>query len=228
MRHSLAHPWTYADLDSYQREVQNKILNDPHFSGELIFSEVAPVITVGKRSKFHHPLALPVDRGGLETWHGPGQCVIFPVIRMVDYFGSERALKRAITALLEISLKAIQVYRPEAKIEFGDRLGIWTERGKIASIGLAIKQGVLLHGVAINLYPTAESFKGINPCGIENAKPDFCVESENLEIFNSLSKSWEKLFEARLPLLRSLPERASESLVSYHAQHPLTLSSTSI
>ena len=45
-----------------------------------------------------------------------------------------------------------------ARIEFGDRLGIWTENGKLASIGISIKEGKLYHGVAINLYPTAESF----------------------------------------------------------------------
>ncbi|MCM0605872.1 MAG: hypothetical protein KA715_07245 [Xanthomonadaceae bacterium] len=211
----MIHRWSYSDLDTYQRQVQARLLSDDTYLGEVIYSEVDSVITVGKRSKLQSTNTLAVDRGGLETWHGPGQLVIFPVVRMIDYFGSERALKRAITSLLKITFEAIQNFKPEAKIEFGDRLGIWTDEGKIASIGIAIKQGVLLHGVAINLYPTSQSFAGINPCGIENAKPDFCLESKNDEIFSSVKAYWEKSFVAQLPLLRSPLEQASVSLVSY-------------
>lgn len=227
-RHSIQIPWTYADLDAYQRRIQQKILNDETYHGEVIFSEVQSVVTAGRRSSLiGEPGTFTVDRGGLETWHGPGQCVIFPVVRMKEVFGGERALKRAILSLLEVSLEAVSTFRPHARIELGDRLGIWTERGKLVSIGVAIKQGVLLHGVAINLHPSADSFSGINPCGIPGAQADFCVGDENPEIFNFLREYWVRAFQAQLGLLGSRLEQASESLVLRNDLRPRVLSSTS-
>ena len=156
-------------LDQYQRTVVN----------EIIFSELAPVITLGKRTRsenFQNLETIELDRGGLETWHGPGQMVVFPVLDMLTFFGSKLALKKAINLLLDTTLTAVKPFRPDAHIEFGDRLGIWTKTGKLVSIGISIRDGKLYHGVAINLYRTSESFRGINPCGIKDALPAFCFD----------------------------------------------------
>ena len=103
------------------------------------------------------------DRGGLATYHGPGQLVAYPVIRLRGRGGPHwyvRALEQVIIAsLAEFGLAAATV----------DGLtGVWTGDGqrKIAAIGVKIAGGVAYHGFAINVDPDLRMFDGIIPCGI--------------------------------------------------------------
>ena len=103
------------------------------------------------------------DRGGLATYHGPGQLVAYPVIRLRGRGGPHwyvRALERVIIgSLAEFGLAAATV----------DGLtGVWTGDGqrKIAAIGVKIAGGVAYHGFAINVDPDLRMFDGIIPCGI--------------------------------------------------------------
>lgn len=103
------------------------------------------------------------DRGGLITYHGPGQLVAYPIIRLRGRGGPHwyvRALERVIIAVLaDFGLDA-------GTIE--GRTGVWTEDGqrKIAAIGVKIAGGVAYHGFAINVDPDLTMFDGIVPCGI--------------------------------------------------------------
>ncbi len=103
------------------------------------------------------------DRGGLITYHGPGQLVAYPIIRLRGRGGPHwyvRALEQVIISVLaEFGLGATTV---------DGRTGVWTADGqrKIAAIGVKIAGGVAYHGFAINVDPDLTMFDGIIPCGI--------------------------------------------------------------
>ena len=103
------------------------------------------------------------DRGGLITYHGPGQLIAYPIIRLRGRGGPHwyvRTLEQVIISVLaEFSLTATTV---------DGRTGVWTANGqrKIAAIGVKIAGGVTYHGFAINVDPDLTMFEGIIPCGI--------------------------------------------------------------
>ena len=103
------------------------------------------------------------DRGGLVTYHGPGQLVAYPIIRLRGRGGPHwyiRTLEQAIIgALSEFGLPAATV---------AGLTGVWTADGrrKIAAIGVKIAGGVAYHGFAINIDPDLTRYDGIIPCGI--------------------------------------------------------------
>lgn len=140
----------------------------------LILLEHPPVFTAGRRTA---PDEMPtdgskvieVDRGGKITFHGPGQIVGYPIIKLKkpnDVVGFVRVVELAL----------IEVCR-----EFGiaaerycERSGVWVrdEHGdrKIAAIGIRVARGVTMHGFALNIDPDLSYFDRIVPCGISDAK----------------------------------------------------------
>ncbi len=105
------------------------------------------------------------DRGGLITYHGPGQLVAYPIIRLRGRGGPHwyvRTLERVIIkSLADFGLTAVTV---------GGLTGVWTSDGqrKIAAIGVKVAGGVAYHGFAINVHPDLKLFEGIVPCGISD------------------------------------------------------------
>ena len=177
-RHKPQTPWTYRELDAYQKNLIPRILaGEP---GELLLSEVAPVITVGRRTPASDLLLTPgdlqsqgvdlypTDRGGLATYHGPGQWVLFPVDRLEALVGDTRGVRKTVDVLLESALETMRPYLPEAQISMSEgRVGVWNRDKKIASVGIHIQDGVLQHGLSLNVFKTRTSFMGIRPCGHE-------------------------------------------------------------
>jgi lipoate-protein ligase B len=176
------HPWSYSLLDDRQRAIASQLANDPLSSGGLLLSEVEPVITLGRRTP-PEDLNLPrnhleqlgvsvlrVDRGGLATYHGPGQWVLFPVDRLERLTGDRRGVRKAVYGLLEVARRVVCRLAPLELVEVreGAELGVWTQSGKkLAAVGVHVSQGVLLHGLAINFRRTATSFVGLRPCGLD-------------------------------------------------------------
>lgn len=195
-RTTATHPFTFIDLQNLQNQM---IASDTR---ALLFAEVEPVITLGQkqvawnqslvtRAELTVPV-VPGERGGNETWHGPGQWVCFVVAPLEEWVGDKTAVKKAVCKTLTKILPVIQEFVPEAKVEEGDRLGIWSPLGKIASIGIKIQNGWMKSGFSVNVFPTSESFRSINPCGLD-ARPDFLL-SKNFQ-----KSDWNKVFE-ELPL----------------------------
>jgi lipoate-protein ligase B len=140
----------------------------------LILTSHPPVITLGRRGE-PSDLLLPMDRitsqgvsververGGLVTAHGPGQLMVYPVMHLpslgLGVAPMVRALERAgIAACAGLGVKAKRR---------DDHPGLWVGEKKIASIGLAVKRGVTLHGMALYNRPEPELFGLINPCGL--------------------------------------------------------------
>jgi lipoyl(octanoyl) transferase len=138
--------------------------------------EHQPVFTAGKRTEpadrpFGDPGApvIDVDRGGKITWHGPGQLVGYPIIKLaqpIDVIAYVRALEQALIAICaEFGVHATQVE---------GRSGAWVTGGgrpdrKVAAIGARVSRGVTMHGFALNCDCDLSWFDKIVPCGIRDA-----------------------------------------------------------
>ncbi len=171
-----------------QKEIQEKVINniDPN---TLLLLQHSSVYTAGRRTEItDRPLdntpVIDVDRGGKITWHGLGQIVGYPIIKLknsTDVVGFVRELE---TALIEICDEfAIKAER------YCERSGVWIrdEKGdrKIAAIGLRVAKGVTMHGFALNVNPDLSAYAKIIPCGIADAK----VTSLSAEIGRDITTS---------------------------------------
>lgn len=139
----------------------------------LLLLEHPSVYTAGKRTLPHErPFdgtpVIDVDRGGKITWHGPGQLVGYPIVRLAkptELVGFVRELESALIQVCAEFGVATQ--------RIAGRSGVWVvdERGerKIAAIGIRVAQGVTMHGFALNVNPDLAAFNRIIPCGISDA-----------------------------------------------------------
>jgi lipoyl(octanoyl) transferase len=103
------------------------------------------------------------DRGGRITYHGPGQLVGYPIVRINDVVDYVRTLERALSAAL--AEEGVQARgRPE---DGPDYTGVWVGDRKIASIGVHVARGVTTHGFAVNVENDLQPFQWIVPCGLD-------------------------------------------------------------
>jgi lipoyl(octanoyl) transferase len=140
----------------------------------LLLLEHPPVYTVGRRAD---PAELPLarsfyraqeidivdaDRGGRITYHGPGQLVGYPIMRVSDIGLHLRTIESAIVDAL--AGEGVQAHaRPH---DGPDYTGVWVGPRKIASIGVHVQRGVSSHGFAVNVVNDLEPFSWIVPCGL--------------------------------------------------------------
>ena len=144
----------------------------------LLTLEHPPVYTRGRRSV---PGELPfgddwyakrgidvVDtgRGGKVTYHGPGQLVGYPIVRVDDVVEYVHTLENALVAALACEGVAARS-RPHEGHRF---TGVWVDDRKIASIGVHISRGVTIHGFAVNVENDLQPFSWIVPCGLEGVQ----------------------------------------------------------
>ncbi len=147
----------------------------------LLLLEHHPVYTRGRRSATGElPLGtawyaargieiVDTNRGGKITYHGPGQLVGYPIVRVDDVVSYVRTLELSIVgALAEESVTARA--RPQDGPAF---TGVWVEDRKIASIGVHVAQGVTTHGFAVNVCGDLQPFSWVVPCGL----PDVVMTS---------------------------------------------------
>lgn len=142
----------------------------------VLLLEHASVYTAGRRTEplerpFDGTPVIDVDRGGKITWHGPGQLVGYPIVRLpapLDVVAHVRRIERMlIEVCTEFGVAATQV---------AGRSGVWVpadDRGpdrKVAAIGIRVTQGVTMHGFALNCDCDLGWFDRIVPCGIRDAE----------------------------------------------------------
>jgi lipoyl(octanoyl) transferase len=157
-----------------------RLLHERRVGGEIpdtcLLLEHEPVYTAGKRtSPLDRPLTDPgipvidVDRGGKITWHGPGQLVGYPILKLaepLDVIAYVRALEEALMrSCAEVGVATTRVE---------GRSGVWiTEAGqqdrKVAAIGIRVSRGVTMHGFELNCDCDLDWFGKIVPCGIRDA-----------------------------------------------------------
>lgn len=162
----------YLDGWDLQRRVHAEVVAGTR-PDTLLLLEHEAVYTAGKRTE---PQERPhdgtpvvdVDRGGKITWHGPGQLVGYPIVRLpepMDVVAHVRRLERLLIDVLRPL--GVDGYQVEG------RSGVWVRRplseDKVAAIGVRVQQGVTMHGFAINCDNTLSGFRGIIPCGITDA-----------------------------------------------------------
>ena len=147
----------------------------------LLLLEHTPVITLGRRvADAQKNLLTPADvlagmgvevvesdRGGDITYHGPGQLVAYPIVRLIDHRLSVGAYVRRLEDVVIETLGefGIEGFKDESAI------GVWVkvagrQAAKVCALGVRIKRGVTLHGIALNLTTDLGQFGLINPCGL--------------------------------------------------------------
>ena len=139
----------------------------------LLLLEHPSVFTAGRRTEESEKPTdgtpvIEVDRGGRITWHGPGQLVGYPIVKLInptELVGFVREI--------EAGLMSVCADLGLATERIDGRSGVWVRDTngdrKIAAIGVRVAQGVTMHGFAINVNPDLSSFKSIIPCGIADA-----------------------------------------------------------
>ncbi len=141
----------------------------------VLLVEHPPVFTVGRGGDSGNLLAerdfegspvelVRINRGGDVTFHGPGQLVAYPLL---DLRRRGRDVHQYLRDLEEVLIRLARVYGVEA-FRREKLTGVWTEQGKLASIGVGVRHWVTMHGLALNVGTDLRYFSLINPCGIEN------------------------------------------------------------
>lgn len=165
-------PVPYTEGWELQRHVHAEVVAGVR-PDTLILLEHEAVYTAGKRTEAHErpqdgTPVIDVDRGGKITWHGPGQLVGYPIVRLIepiDVVAHVRRLERLLIGVLRPL--GVDGYQVEG------RSGVWVRRplseDKVAAIGVRVQQGVTMHGFAINCDNSLAGFRGIIPCGITDA-----------------------------------------------------------
>lgn len=145
----------------------------------VLILEHLPVYTLGRSTQpsdwggDRSPLQIEgadiqhVNRGGSVTYHGPGQVIVYPILRLTDY---ARGVKPYVQQLEEVIVRCLRAYGIEG--ERRDKTpGVWVRtphEAKIASIGIRVERGVTMHGIALNVEMDLSPFSCITPCGLTN------------------------------------------------------------
>ena len=163
----------YEQAWQLQRELHIDVANGIR-ENTLVLLEHPSVYTAGRRTEeFERPQdgsnVIEVDRGGRITWHGPGQLVGYPIIKLLEpteVVGFVREIEGAlINVCAELGVNAVRIE---------GRSGVWIvdSQGdrKIAAIGVRVAKGVTMHGFAININPDLKAYDQIVACGLRDAQ----------------------------------------------------------
>ena len=161
-------PLSYAEVDGVQREIHAAVARGEK-PDTLVVWQAKDVYTAGRRTR---PEDVPdpsvpvveVDRGGSVTYHGPGQVIVYPIVRVrlpKDVVAFVRAVETAvIEALSAFDIRGEQI---------AGRSGVWVGGEKICAVGLKFASDTTMHGLALNVATDVSKFFRVNPCGITDA-----------------------------------------------------------
>lgn len=165
-------PISYQEGLDYQYKIHTEVASGLREDTVLLL-EHSPVYTAGKRSEDHElpndgTEVIQTNRGGKITWHGPGQLIGYPIMRLpqpIDVVGYVRWLENLLIGVLsqfEIDSKTVE-----------GRSGVWIEGPsgdeKIAAIGIRVSEKITMHGFALNVNNSLEPYEKFIPCGIDDA-----------------------------------------------------------
>lgn len=188
-------------------ELQNELADGlrrerPGAAETLVLVEHDPVITIGRRGRRADVLAsaealatrgvelVEVDRGGEVTYHGPGQLVAYPIVRVDPRRFGVGDLVRGLAAAIARTLAELGIEATYDK----ENPGLWVEGAKICAVGMRVSRGVSTHGAALNVTTDLSAFDLIVPCGQPRAK----------------ATSVARLIDGPIPTLRALGRRVAE------------------
>ena len=157
----------YSAVFDLMKELQRKRI-DGEISDKLIFVEHEEVVTLGPKAKREKTSVddyptFETDRGGGVTWHGPGQLVVYPIIKWEGDMQNVRAVTGALEdwAVAALADCGISSYKDEAM------QGVWVDGYKVCSIGLSFLKWVSRHGLSINVNTPGDRVEGLSGCGLE-------------------------------------------------------------
>lgn len=172
----------YAQALAEMQRLRTLMVAEPERSGTLILCEHPPTITCGKHSEAGNVLLsedqlasrgvalVAIERGGDVTYHGPGQLMVYPVVRVGV----------RVRAYLEDLANALATVAVRCGVEGAEwqsaEPGLWIGERKLAACGLNLKHGVSIHGYALNVSTPAVAWQSIVPCGLVGPSPISCAE----------------------------------------------------
>lgn len=158
----------YEEAWAMQKQIHSEVAGG---GGDItLLLQHPPVFTAGKRTQpedrpWDGTPVVEVDRGGRITWHGPGQIVGYPILRLPDPVDVVAHVRRMEGALIDTCADL-----GVAADRVPGRSGVWIEgQRKIAAIGVRVSRGVTMHGFALNVDCDLSWFTRIVPCGIPDA-----------------------------------------------------------
>lgn len=204
--------WGRRDYASSVQAMKELVKERRKGSGKdtIFLVEHDPVITMGRRARKEHLVGprdpdgcgvagIPVvisDRGGDVTLHSPDQLVIYPVIALTV---REQRLHDLLKAYEELAIRCCREYSINA-FRIPGKTGAWTERGKLASIGIHLERWITYHGIALNVSNDLKLFDYIIPCGLKGIKMTSLAEEtgriiEIKEVKEIILKLFPKIWE---------------------------------
>ena len=157
----------YRDTYALQKELVDRRAEGA-VGDVVLLTEHEPVLTLGRGTppEAVAGVDLPVvevERGGEATYHGPGQLVAYPILRLPE---GRRDLHRYLRDLEEVVIGVLGEFELEGTRREG-YTGVWLGERKICSIGVAVRRWVTYHGLAINLHTDLDAFRSFRPCGLD-------------------------------------------------------------
>jgi lipoate-protein ligase B len=164
----------YREVWDLQRALHARVAGGEEPDSWIVV-EHTPVITLGRNTKREHLLVSPellaargvdcfeVERGGDVTYHGPGQVVVYPILRLPRF----REVVPLVTALESAAIDACAAFGVTAE-RWSEHRGIYVGRDQICAIGLAVRKMTSMHGIAFNACTALDYDRLITPCGISD------------------------------------------------------------
>ena len=193
----------YSEAYDLQLGLHRSVSQEDSKDDYLLLLEHNNVITSGRSSKENnllvskaqlHELGIEyfeTDRGGDITYHGDGQLIGYPIIRLSDPKKVIPFVRNLENVIID-SLKKFKIYSFTKE----DDTGVWTAKGKIASVGIKVSKWTTYHGFSLNIFDSLDGYQLINPCGnqseqitsIHQFNPDISFEEVASEISDNFAK----------------------------------------
>ena len=170
----------YGEALTLQRGFHTHVSSSKDNADYLLLMEHNSVITKGRKANKENVLETEkvlnsrgikvheVDRGGDVTFHGKGQLIGYPIIRLSD----PKKVIPYVKSLEKVLINTLKEFEIEG-FQKENATGVWTKKGKIASIGIKVSKWTTLHGFALNIHDNIDGFSVINPCGFDSTNIKF-------------------------------------------------------
>jgi lipoate-protein ligase B len=167
-------PLAFADGVRIQNEIHKARIAE-RIPDTVLFLEHHPAVTLGTRGRSNYLLLTPeqlaargiefarASRGGDVTYHGPGQLVMYPILKLGEREADSHSY---LTNLEEIAIQTAADFGVVARRREGMN-GAWTDDGKIAAIGFRLRRWITMHGMSLNVSVDLDGFQTIVPCGLQ-------------------------------------------------------------
>ena len=164
----------YAAAYDLQRRLVDRRHHGSSADDIFLLTEHRPVFTLGKRGGRESLMVseeflaergvglMQIERGGLITYHGPGQLVLYPIFHLRE---AGLSVSDYVFQLEEVMLALAKFFGISANRDERNH-GVWVGNNKLGSIGIAIRHGITFHGLAMNVEVDPEPFGWVNPCGL--------------------------------------------------------------